>query len=159
MTRKSGSAYPVNDAWRRRVETDLARRDPPWTRADLARESGLSRSTISELMNGITNECVRLPEIHHALGWLEPFPALTEREEVLLKAFRHLDDFGKGELTREAINLLQQQHARPANTTPKPKKPTRAIARAGMSLGSASSALRAADETPAEIAIRKRRSE
>lgn len=122
MARKSGSAYPVDEAWRERVEHAMAARDPKWTRADLARESGLSPSTISDLLNRNTNECVGLPEIHAALGWLEPYATLSDREELLLRSFRSLDEFGQGELTREALNLLQRQHGRPTPQRPRRRR-------------------------------------
>ncbi len=161
--RSAGSAYPVDDAWRTRVEDQLtanakASADPgveillPRNRAELARLSGVSKSTITELLNGDTNECVGLAKIHKALGWMEPFTTLSAVEEALLRAFRTLEPFGQGELLERARGLVERQNARGVVAAEQPKKKLRAIAKPKLG----GRGLRAPDESPVDALARKR---
>lgn len=162
--RARGPAYPVDDAWRKRVEAALeanakageipgAEISGPRNRAELARLSGVSRSTITELLNGSTNECVGLPDIHDALGWLPPYATLSDVEEILERAMRSLDEVGHGRLIERATTLVQEQNAKTRSASLPSKKPPRGT-RVGVTLGGLETALREADETPAEAAMR-----
>lgn len=101
MPRKKGTTYVVDAAWRKRVEGRLA--ELGWRRADLARESGCSRSTISEVLNGDTNELMRLPEIHKVLGFEPPMPPMLSKDAgELMYLWERLDDVEKGRLLERA---------------------------------------------------------
>lgn len=166
--RSPGSAYPVDDDWRKRVESTLvananASADPPSqilgprNRAELARESGVSKSTITELLNGDTNECVGLPAIHAALHWLPPYATLSDLEELLVRTVRSLDGIGQGMLLERATTLLREQNVKNGAASLPAKKPARSMGRAGVHLGGLEAALRDADETPMEAAARRKR--
>lgn len=111
MPRQSGATYVVDDAWRKRVEARLAEKH--WKRADLAREAKCSRSTISELLNGDTNECAKLAEIHKALGWDPPLPPILSNDaSELFGIWDRLDEFEKGRLLERARSIYEQQITR-----------------------------------------------
>lgn len=108
MSRKSGGSYVVDDAWRKRVEERLVERG--WKRADLVRESRVGKSTISDLLNGKTNECVGLPAIHRALGWDAPLPPILSNDaSELFGIWDRLDPFEKGRLLERARAIYEQK--------------------------------------------------
>lgn len=109
MARKAGTSYVVDDDWRKRVEQRMT--DRGLTRADLARESRLSRSTITDLLNGNTNECVGLPSIHRALGWDPPLPPILSADaSELYGIWERLSDFDRGRLLERARAIFEAHH-------------------------------------------------
>lgn len=107
MARKSGVAYRVDDDWRNRAEAELARKG--WTRADLARNSRLSKSTITGLLNGTQNECLDLPKIHNAFGWDPPLPPILSQDaSELIGIWDRLSEFEKGRLLERARAIYEQ---------------------------------------------------
>jgi transcriptional regulator with XRE-family HTH domain len=108
MARKKGNSYVVDDDWRNRVETRLV--EMKMTRADLARDSKIGRSTISDLLNGKTNECVGLPAIHKALKWDPPLPPILSPDaSELFGIWDRLDDFERGRLLERARSIFEGQ--------------------------------------------------
>lgn len=108
MSRKKGTSYVVDDAWRKRVEDRLAERG--WKRADLVRESHVSKSTISDLLNGRTNECVGLAQIHRALGWDPPLPPILSNDaSELFAIWDRLNEFERGRLLERARAIYEQK--------------------------------------------------
>lgn len=108
MARKGGTSYVVDDAWRKRVETRLG--EKKWNRADLARESKVGKSTITDLLNGRTNECVGLPGIHKALGWDPPLPPILSNDaSELFGIWDRLNEFEKGRLLERVRAIFEQQ--------------------------------------------------
>jgi transcriptional regulator with XRE-family HTH domain len=108
MAKRKGTTYVVDDAWRKRVETRLSEKG--WRRADLAREARVSKSTITELLNGTTNECVRLSSIHSALGWDAPLPPILSNDaSELFGIWDRLNEFEKGRLLERARAIFEQQ--------------------------------------------------
>jgi hypothetical protein len=121
MPRK-GQSYPVNDEWRARVEQRLV--DLGWSRAKLAKEAGCPRSLITELLctdaekradpNKIQrNQTTYLPEIHLALSWPKPQPALAPGVVPELSyIYDKLDDRGRdavlGAARRELDRILSE---------------------------------------------------
>lgn len=109
MPRNKGTSYVVDDDWRKRVEARLV--EKKWTRADLHRESRVGKSTISDLLNGKTNECVGLPSIHRALGWDPPLPPiLSDDASELFGIWDRLNEFERGRLLERARAIYEQQH-------------------------------------------------
>lgn len=109
MARKKGTSYAVDETWRERVEARLVERK--WSRADLAREAGIGRSTISDLLNGKTNECVDLERIHRALGWDPPLPPILSNDaSELFGIWDRLNEFERGRLLERA-RAIYEQHA------------------------------------------------
>ena len=107
MARKKGHAQVVDNAWRERVETRLT--ELTWSRADLAANAKVGKSTISDLLNGKTSECVNLDQIHKALGWDPPLPPLLSRDAgELLGIWERLDEFNQGRLLERARSLYEQ---------------------------------------------------
>ena len=109
MSRKPGKAYVVDNDWRKRVEISL--HEKGWSRADLARESGVGKSTITELLNGKTDSCLELPAIHKALGWRwsEALPLVSKDAGELLGLWDQLNDFEKGRLLERARAIFEAQ--------------------------------------------------
>jgi transcriptional regulator with XRE-family HTH domain len=108
MARKEGSGRIVDDTWRERVETRLV--ELKWTRADLARAARLGKSTVSDLLNGKTNECVDLERIHSALGWDPPLgPILSSNASELFAMWNRLDSFEQGRVL-ERVRAIYEQH-------------------------------------------------
>lgn len=111
MPRKNGTTYVVDDAWRKRVKEQLVQLG--WRKADLSRESRVPKSTITELLNGTTSECVALPRIHKALGWNPPLPPILSVDATeLFEIWDQLHDLEKGRLLERARAILEQQRAR-----------------------------------------------
>lgn len=129
MPRK-GLSYPVDDAWRARVEKRLA--ELGMTRAKLARAAGCQRSLITELLNtasgeGQRNQTTYLPEIHAALRWPEPQPVLGPSEvPELAYLFERLDEAGRAHVVaaarREMDRLLRKEQMPSAKHRPGIKK-------------------------------------
>lgn len=118
MPRKKGTSYVVDDDWRNRVEEQLVKKG--WKRADLARESKVGKSTITDLLNGNTNECVGLPQIHKALGWDPPLPPILSNDATELHGiWERLDDFERGRLLERARSIYEQQEAARRGSTRK----------------------------------------
>ena len=116
MPRNKGTSYVVDPDWRKRVELRLV--EKKWTRADLARESRVGKSTISDLLNGKTNECVGLPKIHKALGWDPPLPPILSNDaSELFGIWDRLNDFERGRLLERARAIFEQ-HAASERTRP-----------------------------------------
>lgn len=116
MPRKAGTSYVVDATWRKRVEERLTEKG--WKRADLVRESRVGKSTISDLLNGKTNECVGLPKIHKALGWDPPLPPILSNDaSELFGIWDRLDDFERGRLLERARTLFEQK----ISAAPRPK--------------------------------------
>ena len=107
MARRPGTAHVVDDDWRKRVESRL--KEKGWTRADLARESGVGKSTITELLNGETNSCLGLPKIYKALDWpwIAAAPLVSKDAGELLGIWEHLDEFEKGRLLERARSIFE----------------------------------------------------
>ncbi len=106
MTRRSGQAYPIDDAWRRRVRDALARKG--MSQADLARAAGCSPATISELLGGKSHESPLVPDIHEALGWSPPRMAvLSLDQEELLTYWDKLDPARRARLLERAAALAE----------------------------------------------------
>lgn len=111
MPPKDGTTHVVDDDWRKRVETRLG--ELGLKRADLARQSGVGRSTISDLLNGVTNECVGLAKIHKALGWDPPLPPILSNDATeLFGIWDRLNEFEKGRLLERARAIFEQQLTR-----------------------------------------------
>lgn len=109
MSRKTGHAYLVDDAWRKRVEAALEERR--WTKADLARESKVAKSTITELLNGTRDSCIDLPKLHKALEWAwhGSLPLVSQDAGELLGLWERLNDFEKGRLLERARAIYEAQ--------------------------------------------------
>jgi transcriptional regulator with XRE-family HTH domain len=100
--------YVVDDDWRNRVEQKLVEKG--WSRADLARESRVGRSTITDLLNGKQHHCVGLPKIHHALGWDPPLPPILSNDaSELFGIWDRLNEFERGRLLERARSIFEQQ--------------------------------------------------
>ena len=122
MARRKGVTHAVDDTWRDRVEVALERKG--WSRADLARESKVGKSTISDLLNGQTNECMDLKKIHKALGWDEPLPpVLSNDASELFGIWDRLDEFEKGRLLERA-RAIYEQHLVAGPRATNPRKPS-----------------------------------
>lgn len=106
--------YVVDGDWRIRVEKRLVEKG--WSRADLARESRVGRSTITDLLNGKQDHCVGLPKIHKALGWDPPLPPILSNDaSELFGIWDRLNEFERGRLLERARSIYeQQQHVRTA---------------------------------------------
>ena len=108
MARKGGTSYVVDDAWRKRVEVRLL--EKKWSRADLSRESKVGKSTVSDLLNGRTNECVDLAKLHKALDWAPPLPPILSNDaSELFGIWDRLNEFEKGRLLERARAIFEQQ--------------------------------------------------
>ncbi len=108
MPRKKGGSHVVDDTWRKRVEKILE--DRGWSRADLARESGVGRSTITDLLNGRTNECVNLDKVHKALGWDPPLPPVLSKDaSELFGIWDRLNELERGRLLERARAIFEAQ--------------------------------------------------
>lgn len=81
------------------------------TKADLARESGVSKPTITELLNGTRDSCVDLPKIYRALEWPwhGSLPLVSQDAGELLGIWDHLNDFEKGRLLERARSIYETQ--------------------------------------------------
>lgn len=116
MPRK-GIAYPVDDAWRRRVIERL--REMGWTNARLAREARCPRSLLTELLRlddrgARRHQTPYLPEIHKALGWPEPQVAAAP---VVIPELEHvyglLDERGRERVLASAREELARLLGKP----------------------------------------------
>lgn len=93
MPRK-GQAYPVDDEWRARVRQRLTEKG--LRLSDLARETKMPRSTLSELLDGKRRQTTYLPEIHDALGWDPPQSPLPSRDAgELMYLWDRMDEVGR----------------------------------------------------------------
>lgn len=111
MARGKSHRYVVDDVWRSRVEGRLAERG--WTRADLARESHVGKSTITDLLNGKQDHCVGLPRIHKALGWDPPLPPILSNDaSELFGIWDRLNEFERGRLLERARSIFELQVTR-----------------------------------------------
>lgn len=96
MPRK-GTAYPIDDEWRRRVEQRMAELAIP-SRAELARRVKCSRAAITELFDEEQRQSTLVPDVHKALGWPPPSPLfLAQDAQELLALYNELSDFDRGE--------------------------------------------------------------
>lgn len=87
------------------ILSELDKRD--WSQSELARRSGLTRTTISKIISeqssiGIESmtglaKAFRLPvtEVLQQAGLIPKIPEATAKEEQLLHMFRHMDDQDK----------------------------------------------------------------
>jgi transcriptional regulator with XRE-family HTH domain len=68
----------VDDLWRQRVRDKL--KELGWKQSDLERESCVGKSTLSGLLGEKKKRksCKFLEEIHEALGWPPPLPAIFD---------------------------------------------------------------------------------
>ena len=109
MSRKAGTSYPVDDAWRKRVEKRLSEKN--WTRADLAREAAISKSTVTELLNGTVNSSVDLPRIHRALDleWSAAHSVVSDELGQLISMWEGLDEFGRGRVLERTRSVYEEQ--------------------------------------------------
>ena len=99
-------AYPVDDAWRARIERALVKKG--LDRADLARKVGCSPSVISDLLNGNKHQSPYVPAIHVALGLTPPPPTLLpEGLDELFGIWDELDDVSRGRLLERARLLSE----------------------------------------------------
>jgi transcriptional regulator with XRE-family HTH domain len=106
MTRRSGQAFPVNDAWRDTIKRKLEKKG--MSQADLARAVRCSASVISELLSGKSNESPLVPDIHYQLEMTPPQMAvLSEDAEELLANYQKLDEAGKARLRERAAMLAE----------------------------------------------------
>jgi transcriptional regulator with XRE-family HTH domain len=105
---RSGTAYPVDDTLRRRVQQRLDEKG--WKRADLARAVKCARGTITQLMNGTVNQSPLVPDILTALDLtLQESSVASEDAEELLRLFDRLSDKAKGRLLERAAQLAEQE--------------------------------------------------
>jgi len=118
VVRAKAHRYLVDDDWRIRVEERLG--EKKWTRADLARESRVGRSTITDLLNGKQDHCVNLPAIHKALGWDPPLPPILSNDAgELMGIWDRLNEFERGRLLERARSIYEQAKAPPRSPTRK----------------------------------------
>jgi hypothetical protein len=109
VARSKAPRYVVDDDWRKRVEQRLSEKG--WSRADLARESRVGRSTITDLLNKKQDHCVGLPAIHKALGWDPPLPPILSNDaSELFGIWDRLNEFERGRLLERARSIYEQQH-------------------------------------------------
>ncbi len=111
--------YVVDGDWRNRVEQRLVEKG--WSRADLARESRVGRSTITDLLNGKQDHCVGLPKIHKALGWDPPLPPILSNDaSELFGIWDRLNEFERGRLLERARSIYEQAQTVTRGPTRKP---------------------------------------
>jgi hypothetical protein len=111
MPRK-GQAYPVDDDWRRRVSARLT--ELGWKASTLAKESGMPKSTLSELLAGERKQTTYLPELHGALGWDPPLPPLpTPDAHELMYIWARLDDNAKARLLERGRVMHEELQRKP----------------------------------------------
>lgn len=78
-----------------------------WSRADLAREMGVSRSVVSDLLNGKYKHSPYVPDLHKVFGWSPPPPSLDAESEELMGIFGRLGPRDRGRLLERARDLLE----------------------------------------------------
>lgn len=108
VSEKGSIRQHVDRTWRVAVIARLAELD--WSRADLARESRVAKSTITTLLDGTTNYCDRIPQIHKALGW--PANTPTEGDDAanqIVGMLQSLTDFERGEVLGR-VRTLYEKH-------------------------------------------------
>lgn len=106
MTRRSGQAYPVDDAWRQLVRDRMKRKN--MSQADLARAAHCSPAAISELLGGKSHESPLVPDIHMALEMTPPRMAVLSLDaEELLTYWDKLDPARRQRLLERAAMLAE----------------------------------------------------
>jgi hypothetical protein len=93
MPRK-GPAYPITPEWQGWVADRL--KELHWKPADLVRESGVSKASISKVLNPGAVQTTVMREIHKALKW--PPPLMTPPIYILelVDTFQNLSDLEQG---------------------------------------------------------------
>lgn len=109
---REGSTYRIDDAWRSRAEERLV--ELGWTRARLARESGCSRSLVTELLDGKKQQTTYLPEMHGALGWPPPLPPIASKDAgEMLYLWERLDETQRVRLLERARVMFEDLAKKP----------------------------------------------
>lgn len=99
MPRK-GSAYPIDDDWRRRVTDRI--KEMEISQNELARLAKVSKASLSEALSKTSKQSTCVPAIHRALGWPPPMPLVIAPDAAeLLFLYDALSDFARGELIAE----------------------------------------------------------
>ena len=84
--------------------------------ADLARETKMAKSTLSQLMDGQHHQTAYLPEIHAVLGWDPPQPPLPSRDAgELIYLWDRMDEVGRQAMIERGRARLDEllRRARP----------------------------------------------
>ena len=95
MPRK-GPAYPILPGWRDAV---LARIDElEISQNQLARDAGISKSSLSEALDEAAVQTTVMPQIHKALGWKEPPTTFAPDHFEASALYAALSDFDRGDM-------------------------------------------------------------
>jgi plasmid maintenance system antidote protein VapI len=105
------SAFPVDDAWRRRVRRALEERG--LDQLGLAKAVKCSPSLISELLSGKTHSSEYVTDIHTTFGWTPPMPpTLPDDTQELVDLWQDLSDLDKGRVL-ERVRMLVEAAKKP----------------------------------------------
>jgi lambda repressor-like predicted transcriptional regulator len=108
---RKGPAYPIDKEWRDRVNAELATRG--WSRAELARQAGCSRTSITEALDTGSTQSTLVPSIHKALSWDPPMmPLLSPDAEEIVGIMARLDPQQRGRLLERARVLEEERRGK-----------------------------------------------
>jgi transcriptional regulator with XRE-family HTH domain len=107
MPRK-GSAYPIDQEWRRRVRERLT--EMGITQNELGRRARVSKAALSDALSNDSKQSTCVPAIHRALGWPPPQPlVLSPDVQELLTLYAAMSEFDRGEMIGRARSSVEKQ--------------------------------------------------
>lgn len=133
------------------------------TQSELATRIGTTQNTISLIESGESSSSRHILPICKVLRIPVPMHYVSAEQQRWAIAGHRLEEINPDQF-QQVLSLVETMISQFADApkpvakpVEKPKKPLRSIGRAGLVIGGDNSALRSADETPAEAAARKKR--